>query len=122
MTNSSYDAPSKPLFLKLEWKSIEELISDETKMMVFKPFNDFGPKYMYKMFTKNSHFTERNLRNTTTDLRLPLRKSTVGQKSFSCRGAKVLNSLSTECKETESLHVFKSFLKEIKIFSFFFFL
>ena len=57
VTNSSYDAPSKPLLLKLEWKSIEELIVDETKMTVFKSLNDFGPKYMHKMFIKNSHFT-----------------------------------------------------------------
>ena len=113
MTNSSYDAPTKPLLRKLEWKFIEELISDETKLTVLKSLNDLGPKYMYKMFTKNSHLTERNLRNTTTDLRLPWRKSTVGQKSFSYRGAKVWNSLSTECKETASLQVFKFFLKQI---------
>ena len=94
-------------------KCIEELISDETKLTIFKSLNDLGPNYMYKMFTKNSHFTERNLRNTTTELRLPWRKSTVGQKSFSYRGAKVWNSLSTECNETTSLQVFKSFLKKM---------
>ena len=76
------------------------------KMMVFKTLNDLGPKYMYDMFTKNSHFIERNLRNTTTDLRLPLRKSTVVQKSFSYRVVRVWNSLSTECKETRSLVLF----------------
>ena len=43
---------------------IEELIADETKMMAFKSLNYLGPKYMYNMFTKNSHFTEYNLRNT----------------------------------------------------------
>ena len=52
VTNSSDDAPSKPLLHKLEWKSIQELIADETKMMVFKSINDFGPKYLYKMFTR----------------------------------------------------------------------
>ena len=111
MTNSSYDAPSKPLLQKLEWKTIVELIADETKMMGFKSLNDFGPQYMLNMFTKNSQLNERTLRNTTTDLRLPLRKSTAGQKSFSYRGAKLWNSLSTECKETRSLRVFKSLLK-----------
>ena len=110
VTNSCYDAPSKPLLHKLEWKSIEELIADETKMTVFTSLTDFGPKYVYKMFTKNSRFTERNLRNTTTDLMLPLRKSSVGQKSFSYRGAKLWNSLLTECKETRSLQVFKPFV------------
>ena len=55
VTNGSYDAPSKPLLPKLGWKSIKEHITDETRMMVFKSLNDFGPKYMYKMFTENSH-------------------------------------------------------------------
>ena len=53
VTNSSFDAPSKPLLQKLEWKCIKELISDETKLTVFKSLNDLGPNYMYKMFTKN---------------------------------------------------------------------
>ena len=102
---------NKPLLQKLESKTIVELIADETKMMVFKSLNDFGPQDMLNMFTKNSQLSKRNLRNTTTDLRLPLRKSTAVQKSFSYRGAKMWNSLSTECKETRSLRVFKSLLK-----------
>ena len=40
VSNSSYDAPSKPLLQKLEWKTMLDLIGDETKMMVFKSLND----------------------------------------------------------------------------------
>ena len=109
--NSSFDAPSKPLLQKLDWKTIVELIADETKMIVFKSLNDSGPQYMHNMFTKNSQLSERNLRNTTTDLRFPQKKSTAGQKSFSYRGAKTWNSLSNECKETRSLRVIKSLLR-----------
>ena len=79
--SSRYDAPSKPLLQKHEWKTIVELIANETKMMVFKSLNDFGPQYMHNMCTKNSQLSERNLRNTTTDLRLPLRHSTAGRKA-----------------------------------------
>ena len=53
MTNSSYDGPSKSLLHKLEWKSIQELIADETKIMVINSLNDLGPKYMHRMFTRN---------------------------------------------------------------------
>ena len=102
---------SKPLLHKLARKSIQELIADETKMMVFKSINDFGPKYMYKMFTRNSYLTERILRNTTTDLRLPLRKSSMGKKGFSYRDAKLWNRPSTEYKEPRLLRVFTSFFK-----------
>ena len=59
-------------------KNIQELIAAETEMMVSKSLNDFGPKYMYKMFIRNSHLNGRILRNTNIDLRLPLIKSTVG--------------------------------------------
>ena len=40
VTNSSYDAPSKPLFQILGWKIIEERIADDAKMIVFKSVND----------------------------------------------------------------------------------
>ena len=72
----NYDGPSKPLLHKLEWNSIQELIADETQMMVFKSINDFGQKYMYKIFTRTSHLIHRVLRNTTTDLRLPWDRKT----------------------------------------------
>ena len=65
--------------------NIEDLIAYETKMMVFISLNDLGPQYMYEMFAKNSQVTERSLRNTTPELRVPLGKSAIGQKSFSYR-------------------------------------
>ena len=83
--------------------TIEDLIAYETQMTVFKSLNDFGPQCMYEMLSKTSQVTECSLPNTATDLRLPLRKSAIGQKSFSYRGAKMWNSLSTECKEAPSL-------------------
>ena len=84
VTKSRYDAPSKPLFHMLKWKTIEELITDETKIMPFKSPNDFRPQYITKMLTKNWHFTELSLQYTTTDLRLPLRKSAMEQKIITC--------------------------------------
>ena len=59
---------------------------------------------------RNSQLTERGLRTTATDLRIPKRKSNVGQKSFPYRGVKVWNSLPTDCKQISSLGKFKSVL------------
>ena len=56
VTNSSYDTRSKPLFNKLEWKTIEELIADETKMKVFKSLNDLDPNTFIK-FSPKSHMS-----------------------------------------------------------------
>ena len=37
--NSSFDAPGIPLVHRLGWKTIEELIAHESKLMVFKSLN-----------------------------------------------------------------------------------
>ena len=40
ITNSSFDAPSRPLIQELGWTTIEELINYETKTMVYKSLHD----------------------------------------------------------------------------------
>ena len=98
ITNSSFDTPSRALIVELGWQTIEELIDKESKTMVFKSLNDVAPQYLCKLFTKNSACSSRNLRNGKTDLRLPKKNSANGQKCFSLRGAKLLNSLPAESK------------------------
>ena len=40
---SSCDTPGRPLIKGLGWKTIEELISYESKIMVFKSLNELAP-------------------------------------------------------------------------------
>ena len=107
LTNSSFDAPSRPLIQELGWKTIEELINGETKTMVFKSLHDLAPEYLRSLFTRNSQCSVHALRNTVTDLKLPRKNSANGQKCFSYRGAKLWNSLSAESKQASSLNSFK---------------
>ena len=107
ITNSSFDAPSRPLIQELGWKTIEELINGETKTMVFKSLHDLAPEYLRSLFTRNSQCSVHALRNTVTDLKLPRKNSANGQKCFSYRGAKLWNSLSAESKQASSLNSFK---------------
>ena len=107
ITNSSFDTPSRPLITELGWKTVEELIGNESKTMVFKSLNDLAPQYLCNLFTKNSACSSRILRNTETDLRLPKKRSANGQKCFSFRGAKLWNSLPAESKTASSLGSFK---------------
>ena len=107
ITNSSFDTPSRPLIVELGWKTIEELIGDKSKTMVFKSLNDLYPQYLCNQFTKISACSSRNLRNTGTDLRLPKKNSANGQKCFSFRGAKLWSSLPAESKAASSLNGFK---------------
>ena len=103
ITNSSFDAPSRPLIEGLGWKTVEELASGESKTMVFKSLNGLAPQYLCDLFTRNSSCSSYSLRDTGTDLRLPMKRSANGQRCFSYRGAKLWNSLSAESKQATSL-------------------
>ena len=102
VTNSSFDTPSRTLIERLGWRNIEQLISNESKTVVFKSLNELAPQYLSSLFKRNSQCSTRCLRNTETDLRIPKKTSANGQKCFSFRGAKLLNSLSAESKQASS--------------------
>ena len=71
VTNSSFDTPSRPLIDRLGWGTIQQLISNESKTMVFKSLNELAPQYLSSLFKINSQCSTRCLRNTETDLRVP---------------------------------------------------
>ena len=107
ITNSSFDTSSRPLIYRLGWKTIEELVTSESKTMVFKSLHELAPQYLCDLFTRNSQCSSYILRNTETDLRLPKKKSSNGQKCFSYRGAKLWNGLPAGTKQASSLNSFK---------------
>ena len=86
---TSFDTPSRPLIERLAWRTIEQLISNESKTVVFKSLNELAPQYLSSLFKRNSQCSTRCLRNTETDLRVPKKTSANGQKCFSLRGAKL---------------------------------
>ena len=94
----------------LGWKTTQQLIDTESKIVTFKSLKNLDPKYLCELFNKNSACSSRNLRNTNTDVRLPKKNTAEGQKIFSFRGAKIWNSLSTETKLAPSLYKFKEHL------------
>ena len=110
ITDSNYDAPSKPLIKDLGWKTIEDLIQYELQIIVYKSRNGLAPRYLYDMFVANSSDSSYNLRNTATDLKLPKKASSNGQKGLSYNGAKMWNSLLIESKLAPSLASFKKSL------------
>ena len=71
IANSRFDAPGRPLIEGMGWKTIDELITCESKTMVFKSLNQLAPEYLCGLFTRNSLCSAFYLRNTGTDLRLP---------------------------------------------------
>ena len=110
VTNSNYDVPSEPLIELLKWKPIKKLINEESQMMVYKSLNNLSPQDLSDLFVRNSSKMSYNLRNTNTDLVVPMKKQSLGQKCFSYRGAKIWNGLTDEAKQATSLRAFKKSL------------
>ena len=101
VTGSRFDKPGMPLVIRLGCKTIDELISSESNIMVFKSLHG-------NLFTKTSQLTSWNLRNSTADLRIPKKQSTNGQKCVSFRGAKSWNGHSAERKKESTIYKFKT--------------
>ena len=121
VTNSPYDASALPLIGSLGWLTIKELIDFETSKMVYKSLNVLAPDYLRDIFQKVSEATNRQLRNSNTDLRLPLLRTSTGQKLFAYRGAKVWSDLNSVVKASTSFSSFRRNYKAklwLKSFSF----
>ena len=102
VTNSSYDAPSMPLIRSLGWETIDDLTNQ-----AFKSVNNLAPQYLIDLFTRNSHSSSYNLRNTDSDIQIPKKETSNGQKCFLYRGAKVWNRLQLHAKQTSPISRFK---------------
>ena len=111
VTNSLFDHTSLPLLSKLGCLTVEEIIDSETALMVYKALHGLPPPYMKSMFHKFSESCNRTLRNTSTVFRIPLWKTSSGQRSFSYRGVTVWNQLSLEIKTVPLLAAFKTKLQ-----------
>ena len=59
VTNSSFDSPSRPLIVSLGWKTIRELVDEESRSMVYKSLNGLAPQYMRNLLTRNSSCNSR---------------------------------------------------------------
>ena len=99
MTNSSYDAPADSLIEKLNWQTIVEIIKRKTATRVYKSMNGLVPTFFSNIFSKNSSQDTFYLRNSETDLQVPLFKTANGQSSFAYRGAYLWSRLESEAKK-----------------------
>ena len=52
VTSSSIDAPSRPLVNELVWKTIDELVDNESKVMVYKSQHQLAPQYLSSVYKK----------------------------------------------------------------------
>ena len=108
-TNSPYDNPAVPLLQNLGWSSIRDLIRKETATLTYKALNLLAPRYLGELFSKCSEGSERILHYNETNLKIPLLRTSTGQKAFSYRGAKLWNALNRETNAPSLTKFKKSF-------------
>lgn len=112
VTNSPFDASAAPLLQRLGWPSVQKLINKETGSMVYKSLNSLAPQYLSDLFVRLSEVHPRELRNSKTNLAIPMLRTGNGQKSFAYRGASLWNSLDLDTKMAPSINAFKSKINE----------
>ena len=88
-------------------------------MSIFKYVNNACPYYMKEVFEYASQ-GRISSRNNCTRLKVPFRKTTMGQKSLSYIGPSVWNKLPSSLKRSISLNTFKhdvkkSYLQELRM-------
>ena len=94
-----------PLIKSLVWFTTRESVDFETSKMVYKSLNALAPDYLCNIFQKVFEATNRRLRNSKTDLRLPLLRT--GRKSFSYRGHMVWGDLDSLLKASSSFYALR---------------
>ena len=107
VTNSPFDASAVSLLQRLGWPSVQKLINKETGSMVYKYLNSLAPRYLSDLFVRLSGVHPRGLRNSKTDLAMPMLRTGNGQKSFAYRGPSDFDT-----KMAPSINAFRSKLKE----------
>ena len=80
ITDSPYDAPTKPILRQLRLPSIAEMIRQESAGMVYKAINGQAPAYLSSLFNRISAVTNRMLRNSNLNLRPPRMKSSLAHR------------------------------------------
>ena len=78
---------------------------------MYKSINSLAPEYLSELFVQDAALTIMRLRNTVADLRVPLFRTSNGQKSILFRGPKLWNQLSSDVKLAPSPLTFKRRLK-----------
>ena len=72
VTKSNFDTPAIGLIQSLNWPTVSDIIRGETATTVYKPLNGLVPEYLSSMFERRSTRNVKELRNTETDLSIPL--------------------------------------------------
>ena len=106
-------------FKTINWLPVDQRVQQSLNVTVFKYVNKACPYYMKEVFEYASQ-GRISSRNNYAKLKVPFRKTTMGQKSLSYIGPSVWNKLPSSMKRNISLNKFKHdvkkhYLRELRI-------
>ena len=106
-------------FKTINWLPVDQRVLKSLNVTVFKYVNKACPYYMKEVFEYASQ-GRISSRNNYAKLKVPFRKTTMGQKSLSYIGPSVWNKLPSSMKRNISLNKFKHdvkkhYLQELRI-------
>ena len=106
-------------FKTINWLLVDQRVQQSLNVTVFKYVNNACPYYMKEVFEYASQ-GRISSRNNYAKLKVPFRKTTMGQKSLSYIGPSVWNKLPSSMKRNISLNKFKHdvkkhYLRELRI-------
>ena len=96
---------------ELNWLPVKEHLHFRNTVMMYKCVHDLAPPYLCNKFSKRSDLHERHTRNREL-FQIPIYNTTIGQRTFNYRGAKIWNSLDNDIKLVPPLKSFKNKLKK----------
>ena len=79
VTHSEFDTPVDQLFQRLGWKTVRQLITNDTAVMVYKSMYDFAPSYLNDLFKHTSDVHKVNVRGADINLCPPRAGTKMGQ-------------------------------------------
>ena len=103
VTRSPPRSVRKPMFDKLDWLSVNQLIAYHTLLQIYKIRSTREPEYMSEILRKDN----RNGHIVVTNTELTLAK-----KSFSFRGSQLWNSLPDNIRNSLKIGIFKKACKK----------
>ena len=111
ITFSNYDRSTDELLQMVNWVKLDRQCLVDKSIMMYKIVNRMAPDYFCSHFVFRSDTLTYNLRESDFSLAIPQPRTNYYKKSLSYSGAVLWNWLPLDMRQSPSLNVFKSKLK-----------